>query len=278
VHRQSQTRGALGPWRGRIFLSVGRAVYLGPAGDTTPHAHHALQVSIGLDAPIRLRQRGARWRQYDGAVVAPDLPHQLDGGWGDVLLFYLEPESTDGRRWLGATRGDIHSLAEETVAALRSAARRLGGQPPTDSILGRVHADLLEGLGLAPAQGPFDPRVAQALEQIRVTQHPASSLGELARAVGLSPSRFRHLFRREVGMSAQSYTVWLRIYEACQAVARGRSLSRAALEAGFSDAAHFTRTFRRTFGLAPSQVARALTVIAVPPAPSRDLKENSAVP
>ena len=45
--------------------------------------------------------------------------------------------------------------------------------------------------------------------------------------------------------------MWLRIYEACAALAEGASLSDAAYQAGFSDAAHFARTFRRTFGLAP---------------------------
>ena len=65
-------------------------------------------------------------------------------------------------------------------------------------------------------------------------------------------------------MSAQSYVVWLRIYDACAALARGASLSDAAYQAGFSDAAHFTRTFRRTFGLAPAQVTRRLTLIETP--------------
>ena len=87
---------------------------------------------------------------------------------------------------------------------------------------------------------------------------------ELARAAGLSPSRFRHVFRREIGMSTQSYVVWLRINEACAALARGASLSDAAYQVGFSDAAHFTRTFRRTFGLAPSQLAGRLTLMQTP--------------
>ncbi len=65
-------------------------------------------------------------------------------------------------------------------------------------------------------------------------------------------------------MSAQSYVMWLRIYAACVALARGASLSDAAYQAGFSDAAHFTRTFRRTFGLAPSQLAGRLTLLESP--------------
>ena len=97
-------RGALGPWEGRALLSVGYALYLGPAGDTTPHAHHALQVSVGLDAPFRLRQGTGRWREYEAAIVPADVPHQLDGGWTDLLLLYLEPESAEGHPWLPGSR------------------------------------------------------------------------------------------------------------------------------------------------------------------------------
>ena len=85
---------------------------------------------------------------------------------------------------------------------------------------------------------------------------------DLAIAVGLSPSRLRHLFRLQVGMSAQSYQVWLRLGEACALLAGGVSLSAAAVGAGFSDAAHLSRTFRRTFGLAPSQIIGALAFAA----------------
>ena len=111
----------------------------------------------------------------------------------------------------------------------------------------------------------MDSRMAHAVRRLRDSHEPRRSLVDLASDSGLSPSRFRHLFRQEIGMSAQSYIVWLRLCEACTALARGSSLSDAALRAGFSDAAHFTRTFRRTFGLAPSQFTGRLTRMGTPP-------------
>ena len=265
MNERADGRRGLGPWQGRVFLSVGRALYLGTAGDTTPHAHHALQVSIGLDTPVRLRHGGGTWRECDGVVVAPDVTHQLDRGWGDLVLFYVEPESTDGRRWLRVAREPIRPVSTTIVSAVRATARRLASHPPTQANLDVVFAELMRSLGFAPdAAKPTDRRVEHAVRRLRAAPGTRDSMGELARAVGLSPSRLRHVFRREMGMSAQSYVVWLRIYEACAALADGASLSRAAAHAGFSDAAHFTRTFRRTFGLAPSQIANALTLTTVP--------------
>ena len=258
-------REALGPWKGRAFLSVGSALYLGPAGDTTPHAHHALQVSVGLDAPFRLRQGAGRWREYEAAIVPADVPHQLDGGWTDLLLLYLEPESAEGHPWLTGSRNGIQALDPAATSAMRAAIRRLVGSSPHEVDLKGVYDELLPSahLGSEP-RTTSDARVAQAVRRLRASRDARRSLLDLAREVGLSPSRFRHVFRREIGMSPQSYVVWLRIYEACASLARGASLSDAAYQAGFSDAAHFTRTFRRTFGLAPSQLAGRLTLVATP--------------
>ncbi len=258
-------RGALGAWEGRVFLSVGCALYLGPAGDTTPHAHHALQVSVGLDAPFRLRHGTGRWREYEAAIVPADVSHQLDGGWTNLLLLYLEPESGEGHPWLPGSRKRIQALDPDATSAIRGAVRKFVSSSPHEVDVMSVYDGLLPSahLGSAP-RAPLDARVAQAVRRLRASRDARRSLLDLASEAGLSPSRFRHVFRREIGMSAQSYVVWLRIYEACAALARGASLTDAAYQAGFSDAAHFTRTFRRTFGLAPSQLARRLTLAEMP--------------
>lgn len=250
----------LAPWLGRAFLAVGRALYLGPAGDTTPHAHHALQLSVGLDGPLRLRRGAGRWRTLDGALVAPDVPHQLNGRGGPVLLLYLEPESDDGRRLLPASRGELEAVSTKTVADVRAAVDALGHDlDPSQAFVG-----ILSSLGVASADPPpSDARVGAAIRRLRLAPATPRALGDLALEVGLSPSRFRHLFREQVGMSAQSYLVWLRLYESCRALAEGARLSDAAFRGGFSDAAHFTRTFRRTFGLAPSQIAARLEMMNV---------------
>lgn len=259
---QANGRKGLGPWKGRVFLSVGRALYLGPAGDTTPHAHHAVQVGIALDTPFRLRHAGQTWNEFEGVVVAANATHQLDGHWGDLVLFYVEPESIDGRRLLEMQSGAIHSLSPSTIAAVRAAVSQIANQPPTPASMSALFAELMQSIGLSrDASKPTDERVERAVRQLRSAPRAQLTMSDLARSVGLSASRFRAVFRREIGMSAQSYVVWLRINAACDALAQGASLSEAAYQAGFSDAAHFARTFRRTFGLAPSQLAGGLTLV-----------------
>jgi AraC-like DNA-binding protein len=88
----------------------------------------------------------------------------------------------------------------------------------------------------------------------RLAEAEAVSLDVVAASVGLSPSRFLHLFTASVGVPLRPYVLWLRLQCGARELAGGKSVADAAYAAGFSDAAHFTRTFRRMLGATPRQV------------------------
>lgn len=80
-------------------------------------------------------------------------------------------------------------------------------------------------------------------------------LQDVAAAVHLSPGRFRHLFVAQTGTSFRAWLLWARAEQAIAAANQGMSWTAAAQAAGFADAAHFTRTCRRVFGIAPTMLA-----------------------
>ncbi|HKA90274.1 MAG TPA: helix-turn-helix domain-containing protein [Haliangiales bacterium] len=53
--------------------------------------------------------------------------------------------------------------------------------------------------------------------------------------------------------------MWLKLQRAATLLVGGGALAGAAAGAGFADASHMTRTFRRMFGLTPGALARAAT-------------------
>src|SRR5215475_13475792 len=80
-----------------------------------------------------------------------------------------------------------------------------------------------------------------------------ASLEVLAEAVGLSPSRLMHVFTESIGIPLRPYLSWLRLQRAAAAIVSGKvSLTEAAHAAGFADAAHMSRSFKRALGVAPS--------------------------
>jgi len=72
---------------------------------------------------------------------------------------------------------------------------------------------------------------------------------QVASQLALSESRFLHLFRLELGIAWRPYLLWRRMMCAIQALINNKSATEAAHQAGFSDSAHLSRTFRNTFGM-----------------------------
>ncbi|WKL39567.1 helix-turn-helix domain-containing protein (plasmid) [Sinorhizobium meliloti] len=80
----------------------------------------------------------------------------------------------------------------------------------------------------------------------------------LAKSLGLSSSQFQRVFTREVGVPFRRYRAWNRMRVAISEIVNGSNFTTAAHTAGFSDQAHFTNDFRRTFGAPPSVSLLAL--------------------
>jgi AraC-like DNA-binding protein len=82
------------------------------------------------------------------------------------------------------------------------------------------------------------------------------SLTEAAGVAHLSPSRFRHVFMAQTGITFRAYLLWLRIGSAIGAAMGGLSWTAAAQDWGFADSAHLSRTCRRMFGISPTMLVK----------------------
>lgn len=88
-----------------------------------------------------------------------------------------------------------------------------------------------------------------------IAEHAAGTirLQDLAGLVGLSQSHFSHAFKASTGLPPHQWQLKARIERGQRLLAAGdRSLTEVAVEAGFSDQAHFTRVFRRLVGETPA--------------------------
>jgi AraC family transcriptional regulator len=257
-------------WSGRLFLWPGRALWLGHAARTGVHAHHALQVCVALEAPLRLREAlGVRWRRTEAAIILPDRSHQADAGGRLVAFLYLDPEDAVARG-LGGARIGIRHLQPARLARPRQQLRALCESDARaeevatacDAVLAVLQSET------APRSAPIDPRIRRVWARIRGAPDHRVRIAEAAATVGLSPGRFAHLFREQTGLPLRRYELWLRLQDALAELARGASLTAAAHAAGFADAPHMTRTFRRMLGIAPSDLTRDSTFVQAAVAPA----------
>lgn len=96
-----------------------------------------------------------------------------------------------------------------------------------------------------------DTRISTVLSEMNLNLM-GCSFKSVLEITDLSASRFTHLFKDQTGMSFRSYLLWLKLRAAIELLSKKHNLTYAAHEAGFTDSAHFSRIFSRTFGFAPS--------------------------
>ncbi|WP_197524002.1 helix-turn-helix transcriptional regulator [Cupriavidus sp. USMAHM13] len=248
----------------------GGSLWIGESrGRTQWHRHHAHQIAIALRGRFGFRtEPEGDWCGYAGAFVASECTHQFEiDGSATVAHLFVEPESSAGRAL--TARYPTPAVAELPPDAVRAAARllRQGLQAGhgARALAGAATAAIAELSGSTPGlERQPDPRLGPALDYIRAHLADTVQLRDVAAAVALSESRFRHLFVAETGSSFRAYVLWLRINLAVEAALSGATWTEAAHLAGFADSAHLTRTHKRMFGIEPTALrarppANALT-------------------
>ena len=100
--------------------------------------------------------------------------------------------------------------------------------------------------------------VVRLIDRIESDLAGAPTLGHLAAEIGLHPAHVSRVFRRACGETLGEFVRRRRLEEAARALASDVSLAEIAAQAGFSDQAHFTRVFRRHFGVSPGAKRRAM--------------------
>lgn len=92
-----------------------------------------------------------------------------------------------------------------------------------------------------------------ATEYLRAHRLERIKLGDVARTVGVHPSRLAHGFRAEYGQTPGQFVRELRLEWAAEQLRReDATLADVAIRAGFYDQSHFSRMFRQRFGVAPA--------------------------
>lgn len=248
--------------RGCLYVHGGHALMVGCAVDNQPHAHYNASILVATGKPFLFRHDDAPWQESNGLCVAPCVPQQLRTQDDGVLIMQVDP---DGR----AYRGFGGRFAGRPVVPL-SDGERLGilAGVPEDGWSGveamRFFMHVMQVLGRLPLPPLVRDRRVERVRRLlvaRLEQPPP--VQALAASVALSVSRLQHLFKQELGLPLSHYLLWRRVRDTVQRVQAGISLTEAALHAGFADSAHFSRTFRRMFGLPPSSLLKDSSTVQV---------------
>jgi AraC family transcriptional regulator len=137
------------------------------------------------------------------------------------------------------------------------------GLPFVEALVTAVSLQIVRQAGVrasraARVRGGLSPAARKrVLEFIDARLEQGVSIDELAREADLSPSYFIRAFKHAVGRPPHQHILARRLERARLLLEQpGVSLSDVALRTGFADQAHFTRLFKRQFGVTPGAVVR----------------------
>ena len=170
---------------------------------------------------------------------------------GRLLNLLQWPRLSDGAAvlQLGHVAGRVQSALSEAVDWYGGSSRRR-----FDFARNALERALLlcDTVNPVSACRPADSRVAAAVGIITDSIGAPLTVATLAEAVGLSPSRLSHLFKRTTGLSVPAFVEAARMERAQDLLyMTDRTVSEVAAAVGFDDPLYFSRRFRVHFGASP---------------------------
>jgi len=240
-----------------------------------PHWHEGYVVAVITAGAEGYRYRGERHvaGPLTLACINPGEIHTgeraADEGWA-YRVFYPSAEML--RELAQSLRGDAfpanglprlpHSVVKDDVlvqALLRAHVLLESGQDLLEAQTAALSAlsSLLLRHGQEPlpvplsAPGSAAARVEAMRERLAADIAEPLTLDTLAASVALSPFHAARLFTRETGLPPHAWRNQLRVNRSLDLLRQGESVAETALACGFADQSHYTRHFRRAFGVAP---------------------------
>lgn len=208
-----------------------------------PHCNPVACVISGIRGAVSVIGGG---EQVTGDIVLirPGIEHKVSCE-GGINAMYL-----DGLSWPGGAMlaerlaGDIGDLALDAL---------FQGVEAQDELRRRL------ARGLLPSSHQLGPQsLATVIEDLASDPMSRMTQIELADRLQMERTKALRLFNAATGQTFRRFKQWSGLRHAARLIASGDLVRTAAMDAGFADTAHLSRTFRLSFGLTPSEAIAGL--------------------
>jgi AraC-like DNA-binding protein len=224
-------------------LSFATSVFSVDVDGVAAHCNPVVCVISGIRGSVSVIG-GAERVSGDVVLIRPGIEHRVECAGTGINAMYL-----DGLSWPGGAM-----LAQRLSGGLGDLALAAIFQKgeAQDELRRRLTVD-------AP---PCPRSLATVIEELASDPMARMSQLELARRLQMERTAALRLFKAVTGQTFRKFKRWAGLQHAARQIAAGELVRTAAMDAGFADAAHLTRTFRLSFGLTPSEAIKGLAKAA----------------
>lgn len=244
----------------KLYVWQDRILYFGTLEQVPMHRYGAAILFVGLDDNFQIRLNGGPWRTERCGILPANVAHEISAPIGVLGKLFVEntsPLFRSFKRKFSLIDSPKFFFDEGAIANMRELYFGNCGAESAKAYIDKMleHDPNL----IQPIAGEgIDSRIQAVLENVNSSYEEFLPEPAVAEEIGLSASRFRHLFKAETGISYRHYRTWRRLINAARHIHTYDSLTHAAHTAGYSDLSHFSNQYRQAFGVKPSFVYRDL--------------------
>lgn len=239
-----------------LYVWNGVSLFWGSSFNTNPHKHETLQLVFDLKNEFLLRDNSGEWNSYHSAIIRNEHLHQFDSNGGIQLFLYLDKDTRYAQELIHQylVHQNINDISHHIIDTLGTAFFKELLINPSCQRLFEGSLKIIDHLMGASKSIQTDPRIANALKYIKSNSKPALKVAEIAEHICLSESRFRHLFKLQMGQSIQNYILWTKVISSIDSLLKGHKLSHVAYESGFWDGSHMDKAYKTLLGISPGSI------------------------
>ncbi len=227
----------------KLFFEKTYIIVVPTYKETLVHHHNMLHVFFGND-DLRLSAGG---KELCGNVIIleNDVEHKAPDG---EIAFFLFVDPTS--HFAEVLREKF--LRGEPIAVFNLPDLMFDKTNITEEIIKKTVFDFAGEVQLSKLN--LDERILQILQNIDSFKHLGERVSELAEKYSYSESYLTHLFKNETGIALKSYLLMRQFEYVWREVMKGRSLTDASMDAGFSSPSHFSDVCRKLTGISVTKV------------------------
>ncbi len=218
------------------------------------HKHYPVEIYVGLDHEFEI-DFGQGWEKRKSVVIASNQVHKISSCNNPIAIIILDPmvHNIGAMQKSGAVNDCKLQLKEEYTSTIIDTLKKIQAREYSSQEAIKFTKETIETVF---ASNRFinkqDSRLITVFNLLEDMKCSRVSMYDISKAVNLSESRISHIFKMQTGSSIQSYISWLKLKQTIKNIMYGQSFTTALYECGFSDSAHFSRTYKKMFGASPS--------------------------
>ena len=219
------------------------------------HQHNAIQITFSFDGSFSVWTEETDWFKAEAILIDSNVPHALQDFAGNQVTCGISPDAVRGSNLqtkLLEGKKIMNLPVEEFQRWWPIFTKMVENNTPCYEAFDICDQMIDTLTGKEEFHGVMDSRIMDTIYHIHDSLHHDISADALAARVHLSTDRFLYLFKEQLGLPLPQYVLSQRCIVATRAFITGMPLKQAAYEGGFSDPAHFSRTFSQLNGAKPS--------------------------